>query len=143
MAEEIKKHCGTCKYDYLGPGYEPCKSCSDSCDGWVSKEATDEEKQEKTCNNCKHDHLYSFQLPCAHCMNDEYWEAKEPEKHTYYVAYLSSNRALHTNGAAYVVVELDKKISSVEDINKLMKLIKCTDKDAEQIIIINWKELEG
>lgn len=33
MAENTK-HCGTCKYGYLGPGYEPCKSCGDRCDKW-------------------------------------------------------------------------------------------------------------
>jgi hypothetical protein len=35
MAEETK-HCGTCKYGYLGPGYEPCKSCGDDCSKWES-----------------------------------------------------------------------------------------------------------
>lgn len=30
----IRKHCGSCKYGYLGPGYEPCKSCGDNCSNW-------------------------------------------------------------------------------------------------------------
>lgn len=38
MAEELKKHCGTCKHAYLGPGYEPCKSCSDDCSNWEERD---------------------------------------------------------------------------------------------------------
>lgn len=33
MAEE-KRTCETCIHNYLGPGYEPCKSCSDDCSNW-------------------------------------------------------------------------------------------------------------
>ena len=37
MAENTK-HCGTCKYGYLGPGYEPCKSCGDDCSNWEGQD---------------------------------------------------------------------------------------------------------
>ena len=37
MVEETK-HCGTCKYGYLGPGYEPCKSCGDDCSSWEAQD---------------------------------------------------------------------------------------------------------
>lgn len=57
MTEEIKKHCGTCEHGYLGPGYEPCRSCTIGCSNWtaaltiepirISKEAKDEEEPEK------------------------------------------------------------------------------------------------
>lgn len=137
MAEEIKKHCGTCKYDYLGPGYEPCKSCSDSCDSWVSN---------VTCNNCTYQLNQDIdEEPCKSCNHFDKWksmieETIVPEKYIYFVAFYCEDA--HGNTIMNnCFIERDEKLRTMEDIKNILEDIKnkCCSK---HVVIINWKELE-
>ena len=111
MAET--KHCGTCKHGYLGPGYEPCKSCGDDCSNWeVGLEIVSVEE---------------------HC--------KEPEKnYTYYVVY-SFVAQDGTTGIRGSLFDLDHKIDAVGVIMLQEMILK--KNDFKEACILNWSWFEG
>lgn len=111
MAET--KHCGTCKHGYLGPGYEPCKSCGDDCSNWeVGLKIVSVEEQ-----------------------------CKEPEKYMYFVAFycIDEHGNVVTNNC---FIERDEKLRTMEDIRNIQEDIK-NECNFGNVVIINWKELEG
>lgn len=116
MAENTK-HCGTCKYGYLGPGYEPCKSCGDDCSNW---EAQDE--------------VVPIPMDIKHI-------AIREEKYMYFVSFYCEDK----NGNTIMnncFIERDKKLRTTEDIMNIRDDIK-NECNFGNVVILNWKELEG
>lgn len=112
MAENTK-HCGTCKYGYLGPGYEPCKSCGDDCSSWeVGLEIVAVEERRE-----------------------------EPEKYTYFVLYTFINKS-GQNGIGNCFIDRKAKVRTREDVKAMESLIQ-DDNEYAGACIVNWKELEG
>ena len=119
MAEETKQ-CGTCRYGYLGPGYEPCKSCGNDCSKWESDS----------------DGIIPMPVDMRFATVDE---TKEPEKYIYYIIY----RIVSTGSIAYDIVELSSKINRKGILDIIILLATKRNIDRAEITILNWKELEG
>lgn len=121
MAEETK-HCGNCKYAYLGPGYEPCKSCGNDCSKWES------------------DVCGIIPIP----VDMRYVVTKE-EKYTYYISYVIASSQMNLSSTFLgSTIERSSKISSLKDIQELRIILAHRhDVDIHRISVIDWKELEG
>lgn len=118
MAEEIRKQCGTCKYAYLGPGYEPCKSCGDDCSKWES------------------DSDGIIPMPV-----DMRFSTITEKNYVYFVSYfyISDRRQ---QGVGNCKVERTRKLRTMDDVTEIANDIQIRY-NFDGITILNWKELEG
>lgn len=113
MAEEIRRHCGTCEHGYLGPGYEPCKSCGNDCSNWNAA------------------------LPIVPVQ-----DSKELKKYTYFIVYGYEKANNGPKGIGSCYIEREDQIRTTDDVEGISDDIR-KEFGIESMTIINWKELEG
>lgn len=58
------------------------------------------------------------------------------KKYRYYIPYS------HSRGTGYSILDMNKEIQSMDDINNLIRDIEVTNK-VDNVIILNWIELKG
>lgn len=96
---------------------------------------------ERCCANCKH---ATVNDPCDYCENNCNWESdglEEPETYTYFVAFYCVDE--HDNVVMNnCFIERDEKLRTMEDIKGIREDIK-NECCSGNVVIINWKELEG
>ena len=105
----------------------------------------------KTCETCRHGYLGPGYQPCMSCGDDcSNWEPNakfveerlgEAPTYTYFVSYTATNQ----NGDFTVnngIVDRNQKITTRDDLWNISESIR-RDSGLSNIVILNWKELEG